>query len=139
MGSLSGRPPPRGQTDACENITLPQTSFASGKIYGKSQRILSVRKSGDHVVITLTDERDLRGELPEHDPTRPGDRFHGRQRAGGAGAPGRPLHPGRDGPRLQLLPEAEASQQSHPQVCRSCRLNRVILRYVGPGTSIQSS
>ena len=22
--------PPRGQTDACENITLPQTSFAGG-------------------------------------------------------------------------------------------------------------
>ena len=31
-GSLSGRPPPPcGQTDACENITLPQTSFVGGK------------------------------------------------------------------------------------------------------------
>ena len=24
-------PPPRGQTDPCENITLPQTSFTGGK------------------------------------------------------------------------------------------------------------
>ena len=30
-GSLCQRDPlPRGQTDACENITLPQTSFADG-------------------------------------------------------------------------------------------------------------
>ena len=28
---------PRGQTDACENITLPQTSFAGGK-KGKNAR-----------------------------------------------------------------------------------------------------
>ena len=31
-GSMLGRPPsPGGQTDACENITLPQTSFVGGK------------------------------------------------------------------------------------------------------------
>ena len=27
-----GTPPPCGQTDACENITLSQSSFAGGKI-----------------------------------------------------------------------------------------------------------
>ena len=26
-----GLPPPCGQTDACENVILPQTSFAGGK------------------------------------------------------------------------------------------------------------
>ena len=29
-GSLSEKPDPPGQTDTCENITLPQTSFAGG-------------------------------------------------------------------------------------------------------------
>ena len=28
---LGSQPPPRGQTNTCENITLPQTSFAGGK------------------------------------------------------------------------------------------------------------
>ena len=30
LSLLGGQTPPRGQTDACENITLPQTSFADG-------------------------------------------------------------------------------------------------------------
>ena len=143
--------PPVDRQTPVKILPCYKTSFAGGKNYGKSQGILSVRKSGNHVVISSTDERHLRGELPEHDPARPGDRLHGWQWVGGARAPRRPLHPGRDGPRIQLLPEAQASQQSHPQVCRSrhlnthhevCRasdLNRVILRYVGPGTSTESS
>ena len=31
---------PRGQTDACENITLPKTSFAGGNYYLYSKRII---------------------------------------------------------------------------------------------------